>query len=1679
VKAEKKLSTIFFNNSSQIFVMFTLFFISSCIGTPSSTRKSLLSSNTTTTAKTDTKLPDFTEGNNFIQNGGIIYSAAVTFDLSFSDTLQLRGKDVDSYIRNNGTQIVSCLTGRFLASTVNQINITAAIPHSVYNFTTQTLEYYYALAPSDESTNKNFCQKSGLINNLFSLYPTLTPVYKMNALCPGGICVSSLYTSQPLEIYSQSGSAITQIATKQLSYTISNQPNISTPIGQTCTAAAECKAQGYDCCSLGQCVKDLAIKPGVDQTSSNYAQALSDILNNPNHIYLYPQYYYLCSSTVNTPPSPGTPVDPNNAAELHLQSLSDLYSCTTKLEGEMGICTKRISNATTGIPYSAGIDDRSFATTYTNQSNSSYAPTDKNDLISVQEISYGEVILFDYDQLPLDASMRPDPFANTYFSLIGHHNDNNSTGATITLTTLPTNAVNHDLVIKYKVDASCVQLNTSLGKCEKYYVQGQQKSGETLAQYRRGRVTDHYPASNSFKLPYYANTGKSITVTVDGLTQVQDRDWQLNSASPASIVFLPSTNGGLRVNDSQVVKISYYVDLTVNHVMDSKLEALQKIKDSCHCADLNCSLAPVKNTAGLVTDYTCVYPDPAPVLPPVTQTVYLSSKSVPVRFFDSSGVSRASVTGNGLPQEGTPFSYRKDNLLNPTNVADITNPVAGDNYIGFNEIYGSLSYSSNSAKPAKEVPVAKGKTYDIYVDAGTYSNCIQCGNDYYSQLNKLFPLTQFGGGLLPLQARTDRMQSSGIRSDDFSFGRACFLPATMIPWTHTATSDVSEQRLNRMRAQHFLYANGYQHDWYGFDYGAVIGSFDGVKWFAIGTNRRIKADSNKLFIAVNAPFGDLALESTYTVTINDGSLNPVGSNMVTTDLESDGAECQKFHQCSTDNDCATTLGWDYACSNVNESTTSWPRFDDNAKEIPDSTRDDNRLTSILGLSSTGKRCVYRGRGSACTQNYLETAINLNSTFNQTQNQTLHTCSANNYCQSITTGSTLNAKFNNRIARYGKVRTDDQSDSFGLGAKVPGRPMEFNAIEVTRSETLHNINSNKIAGVCIPGRSPEINTFVGQNSTPPTPEYLGDKVLGIGMTLKKETALAAPMYLASCSVLDNTNNYYYAKGIPNTSNAANTELINNSATQSVSTNALVLFQKIFENQKGISFPLFSDKIKKLNTITFVENRCMRAPGASCFSDMDCAPSKPLADKIKMLSPDDLTITAILNKYEIKFWQEELVCSQATAKSDAAYSSINNRCCREVGKTISLPSEDLVSNVKLSVAPGVDIPLSSSSRYSRVSTLYKDMKNDAVNFPPLKAAIKDQCVAPNTCMNTSVLTNQFKSFSAYAERTSCSGDWIRSFAVGNHLWDKARFQTFKPTMFQCLNWLPANNNWTCANIEQNDPSCALIQTYQYSAKAKGVMNFLAKLELAGIPQIAIESASFYNTTTEGDFSCRANPNNQNDQTYPGGTLATVASTFVPPTQIYAAGAKAEYTDGVNQLYSAADPANFQDMHAVFKADEVVSCLPAGTTMIAGADPALCCTGFINLKTNKCQLQDFIDLSIYTNRYVSSEAKKLSPVLFDTNGYIKDPSYVAQLACEKNMCASGTITYGVLISKLKTPGQEMINSKPYRFLQGADKADDENGLLSLFRAGIKLNSHAYCLPAGTSAGDGDLTIIQCSSN
>ena len=441
-------------------------------------------------------------------------------------------------------------------------------------------------------------------------------------------------------------------------------------------------------------------------------------------------------------------------------------------------------------------------------------------------------------------------------------------------------------------------------------------------------ATDHFPGTQRFQIPYYAHMANRIVVEVDQVTRTQNTSWTLEIGSINEVVF----NEKHIVQDSQKVKIIFYVNLTTYPtILSAKEDAQSKIASYCKCSLNQCALEEVRDTNDTLVDYQC-YIRPTQENPPLQQELFLSAKTAPQRYFDSNGVPKTGVTLSdvilepNLAQEGSAFAYINSNKSKPNNI---------DNYVGFNEIYGSFSLTSNSAKPAREIHVAEGTTYDIFVADGNYSSCSSCGNDYYSSSLKILP-NEFDNGAKGYQpdfTTTSRSKTSKYRSDDFSFGRACFVPATMLAWTHRPYEDSQDQRLNRMRAQHLMVANGYDRDWYGFNYGSVIGSFDGVKWFAVGTKRRIKATSNKLYLAVNAKFSDQTIKNSYTVTVQDSTIN--GSiSIPTTDFETDGASCQQVHTCDTDNECASSLGWDYVCENVSTLSSPYPNFDVNGNEIP-------------------------------------------------------------------------------------------------------------------------------------------------------------------------------------------------------------------------------------------------------------------------------------------------------------------------------------------------------------------------------------------------------------------------------------------------------------------------------------------------------------------------------------------------------------------------------------------------------------------------------------------------------------------------------------------------------------------------------------------------------------------------
>jgi hypothetical protein len=1609
--------------------------------------------------------PTFTDELNVIQDGLTKVSGTLQTSVNNSSTLFLKGKQIDSYIKNVSPQGIKCLSVRFPSSVDHKVLLMAAIPMSIPNLTTRITERVYRLEPSNADSNFNFCNDANLLATLTGGGDTIANTFK--TLCPN--CLTSTLNSDRVFLRESTGAEVPTINLSYIRFRLINELGGSNNNsgGNSCQVDSDCEAlnSAFDCCSSGQCIVDKSVKSTVDQTSAAFKTIDALRAQDPDNFNFnnHRDIYNLCPvEVVDDDPEPTPDLTPEEVARLKIEHRRDLYECTQKIEGEMSICTvsedkiKDKIDPTNGYTIVTDSDDLNFQTVYSGSSKGNI-PTH-----SIYSVTYAGLTLFDLKKGIHHASLE-----------IGPGNDNLSDTNSVKIKpdfVHPSKPANDKIVVKYKIDGSCERVNTSLAKCQKTYIQGQNLN----------RIDDHYPGSNTFILPNYADTNRSIKVTVNDESRAKGNHFNVQTAtSPRTVDFVGT---GIQVRDTERVDIYFYVDLNSNPILKKQLEAKNEIAQMCGCVAGKCGLKPKTETlAGneVVVDYICTHdqPDNPPI--PLQTSVNVQSQTAPHRFFDTSGVYQKSPTSDNDPQEGTVFEYEKNNPLKPNNV---------NNYIGFNEIYGSFVLPLIKGQPAKEVAIENKKTYDIYVDEGSFSSCKNCGRDYYSaSISRLFPShfhTSFGGGggYFPDGTSTNRTTAKTFRSDDLLFGRACFLPATMIPWSHRNNSGVAQQRRERLNAQHFLFANGYQRDWYGFDYGSIIGSFDGVHWFSVGNKRRIKATSNKLFLAVNAYFTDLTDNQVFKVRILDSSINSHETDPIDSDFESSGAQCQQYHQCEVDSDCTRQLGYEYMCESVSSIKSQWPNFDQHGNELPNA----NSLKSLATLVKTQgtgtKRCVYRGKGAPCTPNY--TNVVASNSYAQTDKPRINSCAPNFYCQEYKNGGADVAKFNDRIARFARsVVTQNNStdvaendlDTFGLGTRLIGRPMNYQGTSTVPTEVQNNLNDNKVTAICLPGRDPSPTAgldFATQHATEPTVDHNGDKVLNMGMVPLGET-ITTNEYLSSCGVFDEDGDYFQMEADNLTKSLDDAELVGLAGGQAISTTSLSLLESLSKINITKNFDNLHITSRSLE-----ENRCLRAPGSACHTDLDCAPSQYIADRTRGLNAEDTSLHATLNKYEILFWQEELICHQDKPKTitsggvqipNPEYKLKNNRCCRDLGKTVTIGTEldDGVAGANIfnhTGIAGIDMALNDPKRYSRNATVYTEVKSGTL--PAMEGSSPDRCGA--ACKAVSDLNNQWKTFSQMAQRTCCSGHYVRSFASGTrgngggHKWEPAKMQNIPLSTFRCLNWSPGPNNFSCGNFESpNDPGCDARATS--NSEAAPILEWLQRLQLTGIPNIAIQSDTFE------ELACKVSPTNQAN---PAGANE-ILHDIITLDQY-------EYTDGgTERFFSADDMDNFDTgIKQVFSNDEVTCCIPAGQEVAEGTNESNCCTGFINPQTNRCALQDFSNVSVYFNRFVSSAAKELSDSLFDQEtGFIKSTDLVRQLACEENVCASGTLALGIVHSNLPIEGHATSTVKIKRFLDGKSDANNRQGLADLFEQGLQWNNAVYCVPADIDAEAEQLNVTVCN--
>ena len=396
-------------------------------------------------------------------------------------------------------------------------------------------------------------------------------------------------------------------------------------------------------------------------------------------------------------------------------------------------------------------------------------------------------------------------------------------------------------------------------------------------------------------------------------------------------------------NDEAVDEIDLEI---VKKIVWQRLRCVCKTpsRGELYCSDYKLKVE-TDPSSGAITRVLCDNPDTIGMPKPQQElSIKVSSRSVPHRFFrEDTGkpvddLSSLSEEEYNIQAEGMVFSYLDDKeKREPDN-----------NSYNMNAILGQMSVDLSQAHPAKAVPVEMGQNYVIMAKSGTYIPCPECSKDSWNPGFMAHPPVEDGVGLQAAGRTTRRdifddfipIPSLG-NYEDTSFGRACWIPPTMIPFTHRPDTNVSRQRKRRLTAQAALYINGYQKDWYGFNKGALIGSFDGVTWFAIGKGRKVTASSNRLYLAINAPFGDLADSGEIDVSV----ITDLGNNQAATldyhhDLpkndpllkQNQGATCRQYHLCENDIDCVTRLGWEYMCADITFYRSGLPVFDTRANE---------------------------------------------------------------------------------------------------------------------------------------------------------------------------------------------------------------------------------------------------------------------------------------------------------------------------------------------------------------------------------------------------------------------------------------------------------------------------------------------------------------------------------------------------------------------------------------------------------------------------------------------------------------------------------------------------------------------------------------------------------------------------
>ncbi|MBY0516997.1 MAG: hypothetical protein K2P81_08825 [Bacteriovoracaceae bacterium] len=828
--------------------------------------------------------------------------------------------------------------------------------------------------------------------------------------------------------------------------------------------------------------------------------------------------------------------------------------------------------------------------------------------------------------------------------------------------------------------------------------------------------------------------------------------------------------------------------------------------------------------------------------------VAVNSRSVPHRFFNVAGteINPAKNPPATTVQEGVAFSYSDPEKVQPNNGT-----------FNMNSILGSFNINLTQSIPATVVDIELDNVYLIATRSGYYTPCPTCARDSWFSSFTATPSSGQGVGLQAVGHSTakdgwDNNITLG-NAEDTIFGRACWVPPTMLPFSQPvsgAAATPSAQRQLRLKTQAALYSNGYQRDWFGFNKGALIGSFDGVTWFAVGKGRIVRSTTKKLFLAINAPFGDLSENNNHVVSVQayDGQATAAQLDFhpeytQNHPNQNEAGNCQAYHRCNVDTDCVTKLGWEYACADVTQFKTYWPGFDPvgAAERLMSSGDQPKTVDGILaqGILPNGstKRCVYRGAGAVCRTD----SGSIPDT--EMEKKKLLTCAPNFFCANVnstnaiapSTGNILNV-FNKEVARYAAPLDEvpvTNNHFFGRDANFLGRPLYYvhnkNSTPISTLTQISDglikstINANVSAldpsasgktGICRPGKrlptSSDIATYWSPfNQHQGLDEFSRTDFMGqIGSCPSNYVSINK---LSSCPVFDDGGNYLHLS-----SNFVNNNTSTAWAKRSIEQNSCGLetlkippTPRLTADTMQLDSPFKMIEAKPLNSTLSIlpgvtRDACLRKPGTVCHTDLDCSPNKLHSEQVQYFND-----TYFGNSANREFYEQYLVCGQGTPKpylSDSEfgdYDITKNRCCREVGKDITTYSAQEPSSRSADdpVSANIDPMITGTSdptniaRYERFSSV-RNLGNG--EFPvlsgfdgrdPSTGGIQSRTYSGTlgTTVGNALTPKQWKTLDKANSKTCCGGGWVRKFSDGTTNWTKKNRLNVDVAGFKCLNYL----------------------------------------------------------------------------------------------------------------------------------------------------------------------------------------------------------------------------------------------------------------------------------------------------